>query len=85
MGRVGETETGAQLRHLRANVGGPGIATCDLARGGDALVALAALPFPKIDFFTCSDVLYIALRDGLGSDLLSTVVSCARIAAPGGV
>jgi hypothetical protein len=95
IGRVGATETGAQLRHLRDNVsevttsggGGKGgiIQTADIAWGietGDFIEKCNS--FGDINFFISSDILYIALRDGLGDALRATLIDAASCVGSGG-
>jgi hypothetical protein len=88
---VGATETGAQLAHLRRNLAGSRVRAAELRWGGDAAAALRALLPPPppdgggaFDFCVISDVLYIALRDGLGDALRDCVARVARALARGG-
>jgi len=82
--RVVATETGGALAPLRANVArgplGARVAVAEHAWGRGGLRAAAG---GRVDFAFCSDVLYIALRDGLGGALAASVGEAAALAAPG--
>ena len=93
IGRVGATETGVQLRHLRDNVTeGSGnariiIQTADIAWGikTEEFNEKCKVFGGEINFFMSSDILYIALRDGLGDELRATLIDAAsRLLVNGG-
>jgi hypothetical protein len=86
--RVAAAETATQLPQLSRNVAAAraGVALLE-HRWGDAPESLAppwaAAGAPSYDFATCSDVLFIALRDGVAAELAATLRVLARAVAGG--
>ena len=71
-------ETASQLRHLRANTAGTPIHTSVYYWGEDPAPLLAECGTPTLTCALCSDVLYIALRDGLHRHLSVTLRALTR-------
>lgn len=77
-------ETASQLRHLQANTAGTPILTSVYYWGEDPAPLLAACSTPTLTCALCSDVLYIALRDGLSRHLSVTLRALTRHLREGG-